>query len=80
MSTLWNFYCSPVNIFVLWISGYESTEIKLEDAVQYKIDQKRQVELNFIISNNLIYLVRCSADEVPENLGELIFFIACMLL
>ena len=22
-STLWNFYCSPINVFVLWLSGYE---------------------------------------------------------
>ena len=21
-STLWHFYCSPVNVFVLWLSGY----------------------------------------------------------
>ena len=20
---LWHFYCSPINIFVLWLSGYE---------------------------------------------------------
>ena len=23
VSTLWNFYCSPVSVFVLWLSGYE---------------------------------------------------------
>ena len=23
MNTLWHFYCSPINIFVLWLSGYE---------------------------------------------------------
>ena len=22
-STLWNFYCSPINVFALWLSGYE---------------------------------------------------------
>ena len=21
-STLWHFYCSPINVFVLWLSGY----------------------------------------------------------
>ena len=31
VSALWNFYCSPTNCFVMWLSGYDYLQTFLMD-------------------------------------------------